>query len=145
MSHARQQIREAVAAALTGLATTSTRVYQSRMRPVGDAGLPCLLITTDQEEIETTLQSRQNRSLTVTVRGMAKTTTTLDDTLDTIAKEVETAAQAAGTLSGKVPGGLVLRTIDIEIDDALDKPAGVVVMQYQAGYFTQAGAPGSFV
>ena len=33
MAHARTQIRNAVVAALTGLATTGARVHASRMRP----------------------------------------------------------------------------------------------------------------
>ncbi len=145
MPHARQQIREAVASALTGLATTGTRVYQSRTRPQAEGTLPCLLVTTDNERVETSEMARQDRLLTVTVRGLAKAGATLDDTLDTIAAEVETALQAAGSLSGKVPAGLLLQEIDVDFDDALDKPAGVVVLQYQAGYFTVAGAPGTFV
>lgn len=39
-NHVRQQIREAVATTLTGLSTTSTRVFQSRLRPLVDADLP---------------------------------------------------------------------------------------------------------
>lgn len=143
--HARQQIRSAVVTAVTGLATTGTKVYASRMRPATDSMLPCLLVTTDREAVDSTVQSRQMRELTVTVRGIANGTTNLDATLDTMAKEVETALQSAGTLSGKVPGGLLLQEVDIEFDDALEKPVGVVVLQFKAGYFTQAGAPGVFV
>jgi hypothetical protein len=143
MTHARRQIREAAATALTGLSTTGSRVFQSRMKPT--ESLPCLLVAVDDEEIEQTPQSRQARSLTLTVRGMAKSGATVDDTLDAIAEEVETAAQAAGTLGGKVPGGLVLKSISTEFDETLEKPAGVIVLEYQAGYFTVAGAPGTFV
>lgn len=145
MTHARQQIREAVATALTGLTTTSTRVHQSRMRPVGDTGLPCLLVSTDTEEITQSMQTRLYRDLTITVRGFAKATANLDDTLDTIASEVEMAMQSAGTLSGKTSSGLVLRRIDVDMDDTLDKPAGVIALQYQAQYFTAAGTPGTIV
>lgn len=145
MSHARQQIREAVATALTGLATTGSRVHQSRMRPASDAGLPCLLITTDQERIEQSLQSRLARELVVTVRGLAKASATLDDTLDTIAEEVEAAMQAAGTLTNRIPAGLVLESIEVEFDDTLDKPVGVVEMRYRAGYYTLAGSPATIV
>jgi hypothetical protein len=145
MTHARQQIREAVAIALTGLTTTGTRVFQSRMRPQGDAALPCLLITTDTEQIDTGPQTLQQRAITITVRGMAKAATTLDDTLDTIAAEVETAAHAAGTLAGRVAGGLQLRRIETDFDETLDKPVGVIVLEYMAVYFTNAGAPGAIV
>jgi hypothetical protein len=144
-THARQQIREAVATALTGLTTTATRVFQSRMRPASDSQVPCLLITCDSELIESTVQSRQQRELTLTIQGIAKGTTTLDDTLDQIALEVETALQAAGSLGGKVPGGLVLQRHQVEFDDSLDKPVGVIVMEFKAGFFTTAGVPGSFV
>jgi hypothetical protein len=144
-THARQQIREAVATAVTGLTTTGSRVFQSRMRPASDTQVPCLLVTCDTEIIEQTTQARQVRDLTVTVQGIAKGTTGLDDTLDTMALEVETALQAAGSLGGKVPGGIVLQRHQVEFDDSLDKPVGVIVMEFKAGYFTTAGAPGSFV
>lgn len=143
MTHARRQIREAAATAFTGLATTGSRVFQSRMKPTDN--LPCLLITTEDEEVEQTPQSRQARVLTLTVRGLAKSGATVDDTLDAIAEEVEAAAQAAGTLGGKAPGGLVLKRISTDFDETLEKPAGVIVLEYQAGYFTVAGAPGTFV
>jgi hypothetical protein len=145
MTHARRQIREAVATALTGLTTTSTRVYQSRMLPAGTDRLPCLLITADGEEIDNSVQTHQARQITITVRGYAKAVADVDDTLDAIAEEVETAAQAAGTLSGKVPGGLSLRRIETEFDDTLEKPAGVIELQFLAGYFTNAGVPGTFI
>jgi hypothetical protein len=143
MSHVRQQIREAVVAALTGLATTGSRVHASRLRPQGDAGLPCLLVTTESEEVvETSILGLQRRELVVQVRGYAKATGALDDTLDTIAAEVETALGADVTLGGLAKGSLLLAGIDIDFDDALDKPVGVVVLQFKAGYYTVAGAPG---
>lgn len=143
MPHARQQIREAVATALTGLTTTGTRVHQSRVRPLDAASLPCLLLTTDGEQIVTGSQGYQERELTVQVKGIAKAAANLDDTLDTMAAEVETALQAAGSLGGKVQGGMNLQSIEVDFDDSLEKPAGVIVMTYQAGYVTQAGAPGT--
>lgn len=144
-THARQQIREAIATAVTGLTTTSTRVFQSRMRPASDSQLPCLLVTTDGEDIDTTVQARQARMLTVMVRAIAKSSSGLDDTLDQMALEVETAVAGAGSLGGKVPGGMELRRIDIEFDDTTDKPVGVASMEFRAGYFVSAGSPGTFL
>ena len=51
MIHFRTQIREAAAAALIGLATTGANVFQSRLHPIAEAKLPCLLVNTDDEEI----------------------------------------------------------------------------------------------
>jgi hypothetical protein len=63
-THARQQIREAAATVVSGLTTTGTRVYQSRMRPVADAGTPCLLVMTSDESIDpATVYTQQQRSL----------------------------------------------------------------------------------
>jgi hypothetical protein len=48
-NHLRRQIREAIGTAVTGLTTTSTRVYQSRVVPLQDTNLPALLIYTRAE------------------------------------------------------------------------------------------------
>jgi len=81
-NHLRQQIRGAVAAKLSGLTTTSTRVYQSRLHPLADSNLPCLLVNTDSEEIATlTLQPHpvMERNLTLAVRCIGKAVANLDD------------------------------------------------------------------
>ena len=137
MAHARTQIRNAVVAALTGLSTTGARVHASRMRPT-DA-LPALLITTDAEVIEQGAQRRQMRTMDIVVRGLAKGGDGVDDTLDQIALEVETAMQSSAIAALAAP--CVLSRVDIEFDDALEKPVGMVVIAYRAVYFTQAGAP----
>lgn len=148
-THMRRQIREAVATLVTGLATTSTRVHQSRMRPKGDAGLPCLLVHTNDTEqiatIETTTMdsfgSIQERTLPIVIRGIAKAATDLDDTLDQIALEVETALAGDPRLGG-LANRSALRSVDTDFDDSTDKPVGEVLLTYEFVYFTQAGAPG---
>lgn len=141
-SHARQQIREAIAAAVTGLASTGNRVYQSRLYALRDPDLPCLLVNTDDEDIAPlTLHgpAQLERDLQVQVRGVAKVAANLDDTLDTLAAEVETALGNT-TLSGLVRT-LTLESIRVEFDDGLDKPVGVIALGYRASYFTVANAP----
>lgn len=144
-NHMRQQIREALATALTGLTTTSTRVYENRINPLQAANLPCLVITAESEEIEYGaaggLSRRQHRNLTLTVKGIAKASANVDDTLDTISKEVEVAVAAAGTLSGKVGGGLQLQRVSIEMDGDGDKTVGIVSMEFNGTYYTMEGIP----
>ena len=144
-THIRRTLREAVATAVTGLTTTAARVYQSRMRPATDATLPCLLVTVESTDVQEWLQNNQQRSFTVVIRGLAKAGATLDDTLDQIALEVETAVEAAGTLTGLVPGGLALERDEVDFDDTLEKPVGVIVLSYRAICFTRAGAPGAVI
>lgn len=144
MAHVRRQIREAAAAAVTGLAATGSCVFQSRIRPLRDADLPCLLISTDDEQIETEnaiAGGELTRDMTLTVRGVAKTADNLDDTLDAIAEQVEP------VLNGATLGGLVkrctLERISVEMDSVLEKPVGVITLTYRTTYFTSPASPGT--
>lgn len=147
-NHVRQQIREAVATTLTGLATTGARVYQSRLRPLADADLPALRIYTDSEQIDSGVSvgfpNRQNRTLTLRVEAVVKSAANFDDTLDTIIKEVEAAINAsttAYTASNLARGGITLARIEIDHDTESDKPAGIARMNFEALYFTLSNAP----
>jgi len=134
MAHARQTIREAAATLLTGLTSTGSRVFQSRIVP--QTTLPCLLVMTDAEEIAPGAFEKQlDRRLTLTVVGVAKAGSTLDDNLDTIAAEVETALGSDYRYE--------LTGIDVDFDETLEKPAGRITLTYAYRYFTNAGAPGT--
>lgn len=141
-NHVRQQIREALATAVTGLTTTGSRVYQSRVRPLSVAELPCLLVTTDDESVErigVDSGAILSRTMTATIRAVAKAASNLDDTLDTCIKEVETAlgASAIGGLSKPI----TLAGIRIELDAIGEQPIGSAEMRYDIPYFTAADAP----
>lgn len=145
MPHVRQQIREAAATALTGLATTGSRVSQSRMRPRADSALPALLVETNDESLTPhTVGAAYQRDLTLSVRGIAKAVANVDDTLDTIASEIEVALAGAPTLGG-LCAPVQLQRVSIEFDDSTDKPVGVITLDYQATYFTSAGNPGAII
>lgn len=145
MPHVRTQIRDAVVAALTGLTTTGARVHGAYARPKGAAALPMLVVGLGPEEVEQGAQRTQSRQAELLVSGYAKATDNLDDTLETLLAEVESAAAAAGTLGGLVPGGLVLRRIDKDFSTDLDQPAGVIEIAFTAGYHTRAGQPGAII
>ena len=49
-NHLRQQIRERIGTTLTGLSTTGSNVFQSRVYPLEDTNLPALVIYTKSEE-----------------------------------------------------------------------------------------------
>lgn len=147
-NHVRQQIREAVATTLTGLATTSTRVFQSRIRPLIDAELPALRVYTAQEQVNNAVTigfpNRQERTLTVRVEAVVKAVTNFDDTVDTIIKECEAAINAstsAYTAGGLARGGITLDAIEVDLDDSVEKPVAIARMDFQALYFTQSNAP----
>ena len=103
MAHVRKQIRDNVVTALTGLATTGSNVFRSRVYPMETSKLPGLAIYTDSEEIapQTINPPRtQLRTLTVTVDCYVKGVSNFDNDLDTISEEVEEALTADLTRGG---------------------------------------------
>lgn len=142
MSHVRQQVRDQVASAITGLGLTGSRVYKNRLYPLTQADLPCLLVMTDSEEVErmtTHKPALLQRVITVRIQGVARATTDLDNTLDNISQQVEAAIYAATMASVK---SITLIGASINIDSIAEQPVGMVTMDYQAIVMTLDGAAG---
>lgn len=138
-NHVRQQIREAVATAVTGLTTTSTRVFQSRLYPLQTTDLPCLVVTTDGDRREyLTENSPAQVEVEVIVRidGYAQATSNLDDTLDTISKEVEIAI-AGASISDFV------ECAGTQLDESAvgNQPVGKVSIAYRIKTYILSNAP----
>ena len=102
MAHVRQQIRDQIVTALTGLTTTGTNVFRSRIFPLEQTKLPALCIFTKSEATEfdtITLARSVNRVLDVAVEAYVIGTANYDNALDGIAVEVEEAIAADVTLN----------------------------------------------
>lgn len=137
MPHAREAIRDAVVTTCTGLATTGAKVYPSRVYPSGDTHLPGLSIYTGSEALDEDTQvmgGKQFRNLEVVIEARAKLASGLDDKLDDICAEVETAMFADLTLGVGVKdidyGGT---EIELEGEDS-DRPVGVARMTFVVFY-----------
>jgi len=103
MSHVRQQIRDDIVTTLTGLTTTGSNIFRSRIFPLEETNLPALCIYTKSEtsEYDTIgLPRSVNRILDVAVEAYVKGVSNYDNTLDTIAVEMEEAIAADITLGG---------------------------------------------
>ena len=136
--HVRKQIRDAVVTTVTGLTTTTTNVFASRVYRVEDSKLPALLVYTNEEESEVLSMSRPqkiHRTVAVVVEGIAKATTALDDTLDTIAKEIETAIAADPTVGG-LAKETVLTDIGVELTGDAQQPTGSIRLSFAVRYVT---------
>ena len=135
MAHLRQSIRERIATDVTGLSTTGSNVFQSRVYPVEDGSLPCLLVYTTSEESEVTEMASprpMTRFLNVIVQGVVGATTP-DDTLDDISKEVEVAL--AGDVSiNNLANNSFLSSTTIEFNAEGAKPIGTVMLNYIVEY-----------
>ena len=135
MAHLRQSIRERVAADVTSLVTTGANVFQSRIFPVEDSKLPCLLVYTTSEDSEVTEMASprpMTRILNVVVQGVVGAAQP-DDTLDLISKEVEVALAADVSINSLANNSFLSSTeIDFNADGA--KPIGTVVLNYSVEY-----------
>lgn len=143
MPHHRETIRDAVVSAVTNLATTGARVFRSRVYPISAHSLPALLVYCTEEAIEPELLPRPQklrRTLTVVIEGYAKATSDVDETLDDIASEVETAIGSAPTLSGNCRNAQI-RATSIEFADGGDQPVGIIRMEFAVDYRTAENAP----
>ena len=135
MAHLRQSIRERVAADVTSLVTTGANVFQSRIFPVEDSSLPCLLVYTTSEDSEVTEMASPRpitRMLNVVVQGVVGAAQP-DDTLDLISKEVEVALAGDVSINSLANNSFLSSTeIDFNADGA--KPIGTVVLNYSVEY-----------
>jgi len=142
-NHIRQQIREYIGTTLTGLTTTGSNVYESRVYPLENAKLPALIVYTKSETSEPIVIGTDrvmSRELTVVVEGYAKATSDFDDTIDTISKEVEQAIAADRTLDGKAKD-TYLESTEIEFNGEGEKPLGYVSLTFLANYYVKEKNP----
>lgn len=127
MAHVRKTIRDNITTTLTGLTTTGSNVYQTRFYPLAEAKLAGLCIYTNSESTETstiTVPRTQLRTLEVMVEAYVKGTTGIDDTLDTIAVEVEEALTTDITRGGNAKDTKVTAFEASYAGDG-DQPVGV--------------------
>ena len=143
MSHVRQQIREQIGTILTGLATTGSNVYQSRVYALNESSLPALLIYS-KSEVSTIDSIGVNlgieRQLNITIEAYVKANSNFDDTVDTICAEVELAMGNNRTLNGTARFNF-LEATDISFDGDGENPVGVATLNYVVEYRTAQNAP----
>lgn len=141
--HVRRQIRDQVVTMLTGLATTGSRVYASRVYPFAASDLPCLAVMALTESSEPDSLTRPRgltRTLTLAIEARARASADLDDTLDAIAKEVEEALGADPTLAGLAKDSYLAAT-EIELSAEADAPHGLMRLELAVEYRTAENAP----
>jgi hypothetical protein len=142
-NHVRQQIREKVGTTLTGLTTTGSNIYESRVYPLEAGNLPALVVYTKNEESEPIVigtNRLSSRNLSVIVEIYAKTTTNFDDTIDTISKEVEVAIATDTTLDG-LTKDIYLESTEIEYNGEGEQPVGYATLTFLTNYYVQEQNP----
>ncbi len=142
--HARQALREAFADRLSGLQTTGDSVFQSRTKDLETCWLPCLLIYSTEEMSKPASLGhprRFNRQLKMVIEGVGETADDLDDLLDQMAEEIETAIGGDPTFCRQCKGAYLNET-KIGLSTAGKRRVGVVRLEYIVNYSTFEDKPG---
>ena len=144
--HLHKQIRAALVSKLTGLTTSGSRVYANRLYPMDSTSLPGLRLYADSESAEVVTvhgPAVLERTLDIAVEACVQASSALDDTLDLMSKEVETALAGGITVAGRT---LTPTYTGMSYqDEAADKPVGVKRMTFSLTFAAAANAPDTLV
>ena len=135
-NHIRQQIRDRIIADVTGLATTGANVYDSKLYNILQGELPALAVYTQNEtsEISTIAPNvTLDRELEVIIECYAEANQNIENTLDTIAGEVENSLGTDLTLNNLCITQFLSST-DIDFTSEGEKPLGICKLTYNVRY-----------
>ena len=138
MSHVREQLRKAVATAITGLTTTGSRVYSNRVYQLNDSDLPCLMVMSGGDEVEALSMHhpyQQRRRTNIRIEATVKGKTGYDDTLDTICMEVE---ESISNASSSLVKGMYIEQTGIEFDGSGEQPIARAIMIFYKDLYTES-------
>ena len=138
MAHVRKSIRDNIATTLTGLTTTGSNVYVTRLFPLAAAKLPGLCVYTRNETIRnSTIQPprTQVRNLEVIVEAYVRGTGSVDDTIDTISVEVEEALATDLTRGGNAKD-TTIASFEVDYDGEGEQSIGVARFTIAVDYAT---------
>ena len=142
MAHVRKAIREHVVTTITSLSTTGSSVYETRYFPLQTGNLPALIVYTLDETVEDyTLGQNtrtQSRALNLIIEAHCRGTANIDDTLDTIAEEVEEAMVTDISRGGNAKDTKLVAT-EVDFDTASQK-TGLMRLTYLISYNTVENA-----
>jgi hypothetical protein len=147
LMHARQAIRYAIAELLRSTATAGNHVFPSRLFSLDESELPSISVfTTDDSNVETVTKltlSRPplvQRELPVVIEAHAVMDETIDDVLDNLAVEIETAMAQAIMIGGtQISARLVSTQTTFSGESELQ--VGVIRLIYAATYATRENTP----
>ena len=145
MTHVRTLIRMAVETRLTGLPTTAGNLERASPHPVAPGRLPALRVTTPAETSGTGAVSPValpvlDRTVTVAIAIFALAGDDIEDVLDGIVAEVETAIFSDDTWSGLAVGSTLTGT-RLSVGEKAERRSGMAELTLDVFYRTAEGAP----
>ncbi len=140
MTHPRELIRKQAVAVLLGATNAGASVYASRVAPLISSGwqseLPAIIVYTmdDSGEIFNQAPREYRRQVEMVVEIHAEGNEALDDTLDTLARQVERLLLTDDTLGGTVNDLQYVRSRMVLLDQA-QQLTGACRLIFEAEYF----------
>ena len=148
--HVAKQVLDAVVTACTGLSTTGSNVFRSRVHTMTESQLPALLIYAQEDIMEDELLGMQTDGnkgihyvISVAIDAVEKdaSETTAENNLFEIRKEVQTALEADLTLGGKSKDLWLTEATVEDRTGSGDSPILSFNMLWQIRYRVKQGAP----
>ena len=144
-NHLRRQIRERIVTDVTGLSTTGSNVFQSRIYPIEASKLPCLLVYDTDETVEIRSMGAIRgitSELIVNIEAYCQggNGQTVMNTLAAIQKEVQIAMQADIKINNLARDSY-LTSADASMNAEATKPTGTVRLSYLVIYQYLENAP----
>ena len=143
MAHVRKSIRDNIKTTLTGLTTTGSNVFASRVYPIGQAKLPGIILYTESEStayLSMRPPRTQQKTPTVTAEIYVSGVANYDDTLDQICSEIEAALYTDITRGGFARDTKVVSFASGFSGDG-DQPVAYAGINIQVDYVTIEGNP----
>jgi len=143
VAHLRNQIRDAVITALTGLSTTGSNVFRSRIYPLESNKIPglCVFSKSEATTFDTLKRPRSiNRVLEIGVEAYVKGTTGYDNTIDQICLEIEEALYANRTLGGNAQD-VMITGFEADFNGDGDQPVSRATLTIEVQYQTLEDNP----
>lgn len=134
MPHIRNNIRDAIATLLTSTTDVGVNVFVNRETSVWRSELPTIIVYSRGESATPRALSGSTyiRQLQLVIEIKVEANNTLDDTLDTIAQQVEAIVSVAD-IEGTMGRPIYLST-EINLDSGSEIEKGVATLNYQVQY-----------
>ena len=141
--HKRQAIRENIKTTLTGLTTTGSNVFVTRVYPVSKSLTQGIIIYNENETVQYLSMGSprsQERNCVFKVEVYVKTNTGFDDKMDTIMAEIESALAVDVTRGGNAIDTMI-DNFDSDYNGDGEMPVGVGKLDVIVKYHTTEGSP----
>lgn len=133
--HRAEEIITAIELALTGLATTGSRVYRSRVRSIEDAPALAVEMGADDVSVDASNYPQVARELNVKIIAFVKNNTSFDSDLNAIRAEVFEALMTDPTLAlSFVTDTMLISDNEPEFSGEGDQITGKQQMDYVVKY-----------